>query len=203
MIMVVDYGLGNVRAITNIYRKLKIGVSPADSEGRLRKADKIVLPGVGSFDWAMRRLAGSGMMGRLHDMVLGEGVPVLGICVGMQIMGGGSDEGRERGLGWIDAEAKSMKDAPARRSARIPHMGWNDVVPKREGGLFRRLERPRCYFLHSYAMRVKDEEAVLATTDYHGEFPSAIAHGNVLGVQFHPEKSHDWGVEILKNFAGL
>ena len=204
MITIVDYGLGNVQAIANIYTRLNLPVRTARSAADLDGATKIVLPGVGAFDWAMTRLNDSGMRGRLDELVLGERRDVIGICVGMQMLAGRSDEGAMPGLGWIDADVRIFDEASFTGRTHLPHMGWNDVSPRSAEGLFAGLDaQARFYFLHSYYFAPKHDEDALATTDYNGRFVSSVARGNVYGVQFHPEKSHQWGIRLLKNFAEL
>lgn len=202
MITIVDYGLGNIRAFVNIYRRLNIPVEAARSAAELAGASRIILPGVGAFDWAMARLNASGMRDTLDELVLGQGKPVLGVCVGMQMMAGRSEEGTLPGLGWLDAEVRRFEiEADTNQALRLPHMGWNDVSPASRDGLFQGLEDVRCYFLHSYYLRPLTPEITLATTDYHGAFTSAVRAGNIHGTQFHPEKSHDWGIGLLRNFG--
>lgn len=204
MISIVDYGLGNVQAIANIYKRLGVPVKAATEAKDLHGARKLVLPGVGAFDWAMRRLEESGMRQRIEDAVRKERADILGICVGMQMMAQRSDEGVCEGLGWIEADVKLFDRARVGDKARLPHMGWNDVAPRNGGGLFKGLESgARFYFLHSYYFAPKRDSDVLAVTNYYGDFASSVRHENVYGVQFHPEKSHHWGVQLLKNFAEL
>ncbi len=204
MISIVSYGLGNIQAIANIYKRLNIPVRVTATAEELTEAQRIILPGVGAFDWAMTRLGQSGMRSRLDDLVLGKGRPVLGICVGMQMMAKRSDEGVLEGLGWIDAEVRKFDEASFTQRTHLPHMGWNDVAPRQNGGLFRGLESgARFYFLHSYYVAPRREADVLAITDYNGPYASSVHSGNVFGVQFHPEKSHHWGIQLLKNFAEL
>ena len=204
MIAIVNYGLGNIHAIANIYKRLNIPARIASSAEDLTQAQKIVLPGVGAFDWAMTRLDQSGMRECLDDLVLRKGRPVLGICVGMQMMAKRSDEGRLEGLGWIDADVRKFDEESFTHKTRLPHMGWNDVVPRKDGGLFRGLESgARFYFLHSYYFAPSQEGDVLAITDYNGSYASCVRSGNIFGVQFHPEKSHQWGIQLLNNFAEL
>lgn len=203
MIMIVDYGLGNIQAIANIYVQLNMEAEVVKSADRLELADKIVLPGVGAFDWAMECLGASGMVECLRERVVSKKCPVLGICVGMQIMGRRSEEGRLNGLGWIDAEVKRFDNKESLHPVQLPHMGWNDVVPRRTNDLFRGLDAPQYYFLHSYYFKPRNDADVLATTHYHECFPSAVCSNHMFGVQFHPEKSHAWGVRLLKNFAEL
>lgn len=204
MIAIVNYGLGNVQAIANIYKKLNIPVTAAVTSRELKQADKLILPGVGSFDWAMKRLDESGMRATLDELVKGDGKPVLGICVGLQMMAKHSAEGGREGLGWIDAEVKRFDDSKFTQKTHLPHMGWNDVEPTVPGGIFANMELPaRFYFLHSYYFAPNNPKDVLATTDYDGPFASSAGHGTACGVQFHPEKSHRWGVQLLKNFAEI
>ena len=204
MISIIDYGLGNILAFVNIYKRLNIPVSVVTTPEQLLHAKKIVLPGVGSFDWAMSRLNQSGLRDKLDTLVLQKQIPVIGVCVGMQMMANRSDEGELEGLGWIDADVKRFDVTSFIQETHLPHMGWNDVTPVKESPLFSGLERDaRFYFLHSYYFAHKKEEHVLAQTDYSGLFTSAAYRGNVYGVQFHPEKSHHCGVRLLKNFAKL
>lgn len=202
MIAIVNYGLGNIQAISNIYSKLGIPVRMASTERELADADRLVLPGVGAFDWAMERLNASGMRDGLENLVLNEKRPVLGICVGMQMLAIASDEGEAKGLGWIDGIVKRFDDDAGAGGRCLPHMGWNDVEPRHGDGLFAGLGTDaRFYFLHSYYFVPRNDADVLATTDYGGTFVSSVRRENVIGVQFHPEKSHQWGIQLLKNFA--
>jgi imidazole glycerol-phosphate synthase subunit HisH len=204
VIGIVDYGLGNVQAFANIYRRLGIAAQVASSPDALCKADRIILPGVGAFDWAMTRLNESGMRIALEEMVMEKHRPVLGICVGMQILANRSDEGTLPGLGWIKGEVKKFSEYESGQKSKLPHMGWNDVVPKNGSRLFRELQsEARFYFLHSYYFVPLNQEDVLAMTDYAGSYASSVGSGNIFGVQFHPEKSHQWGIQLLKNFAEL
>ena len=200
MILIIDYGLGNLMAFANIYKKLNIPIKVVSTKKELIGAEKIILPGVGSFDWAMKKLENSGMIDEINNLVIEEKIPVLGICVGMQIMAKASEEGRSSGLGWIDAEVKKFDnhdDLP------LPHMGWNSVSPiKQDCPLFLELHnQAQFYFLHSYYCLESKHNQILSQTNYNGLFTSAIGAGNIYGVQFHPEKSHHWGVQLLKNFA--
>jgi len=204
MITIVDYGLGNIHAFANIYKRLHIPVTIASSAADLVDAKKIILPGVGAFDWAMTRLNESGMRDCLEESVTEKGCPVLGICVGMQMMAKRSDEGILEGLGWIDAEVRRFDEVTFTQQTRLPHMGWNEVEPMTGSCLFQGLENDaRFYFLHSYYFVPNRETDVLSVTDYNGPYASSVRSGNVFGVQFHPEKSHHWGIQLLKNFAEL
>jgi glutamine amidotransferase len=204
VIAIVDYGLGNVQAIANIYKRLETPAALAGSSADLEAATHLILPGVGAFDWAMARLQASGMRAALDELVLERKRPVLGICVGMQMMARSSDEGSTAGLGWFDAEVKLFDDARFVGPTHLPHMGWNDVEPVRAEGLFAGLgDGARFYFLHSYYFAPNDPADLLASADYGGRFACAVQRGNVHGVQFHPEKSHGWGIRLLQNFASL
>lgn len=204
MITIVNYGLGNIQAIANIYNRLGVAVRVASTDEELADAQRIILPGVGSFDWAMLLLNQSGMRERLDELVTLKGCPVLGICVGMQMMAKCSDEGKAAGLGWIDAKVKKFDETSFTQKTHLPHMGWNDVVPQQSGGLFAGLEADaRFYFLHSYYFSPHNSDEVLTITDYNGRYASGVRRGNVYGVQFHPEKSHQWGIQLLKNFSEL
>jgi glutamine amidotransferase len=203
MIALVDYGLGNIQAFANIYRRLGIEAWAASTATDLRRASRIILPGVGSFDWAMTRLQKSGLREALDEEVLGAKKPVLGICVGMQMMARSSEEGVLPGLGWIDATVVKFDTRLLQGETHLPHMGWNDAGPLSTDTLFSGLDAPQYYFLHSYFMNPDREESILATSSYGVTFTSAARSGNIYGTQFHPEKSHQWGVRLLKNFAEL
>jgi glutamine amidotransferase len=203
LITIVNYGLGNIQAFVDIYKRLNKSVAVAQTRKELEKAERIILPGVGAFDWAMERLNRSGMRETLDHLVLEEKRPVLGICVGMQMMARSSEEGQLPGLGWIPAEVKRFDETAFTQKTHLPHMGWNDAVPARTDCLFREMQAPRFYFLHSFYIQPDNADVILSTTDYNGEFASSVRSANVFGAQFHPEKSHDWGVQLLKNFAEL
>ena len=201
-VTIVDYGLGNIQAFAHIYNRLNIAASIATTSEHIAGARRLILPGVGAFDWAMARLDRSGMRAALDHAVIEEKRPVLGVCVGMQMMARSSEEGALAGLGWIDATVRRFDEA-ALAGKPMPHMGWNDVCPEADGCLFRGIAAPRYYFLHSYYFAPADPADTLATADYGGNFTAAVRQDNVYGTQFHPEKSHDWGIELLRNFASV
>jgi glutamine amidotransferase len=204
MITIVDYGLGNIRAFLNVYRRLNIEVKTATTADELGGASKVILPGVGSFDHAMEQLARSGMRETLDELVLRRQVPVLGVCVGMQMLARASDEGTSPGLGWIEGRVRKLESLMSGMDFPVPHMGWNDVRPVSDSRLFDRLDSgARFYFLHSYYFHCNRDENVIAVSEYGREFACAVGAGNVLGVQFHPEKSHQYGARLLQNFAEM
>jgi glutamine amidotransferase len=225
MIAIIDYGLGNVKAFANVYYRLNIPTVIVKQPNDLKAAKKIILPGVGSFDHAMQMLDKSGLRQVLDEFVLHRHVPVLGICVGMQMLAHSSEEGVLPGLGWINGEVRKFSKELGVRSEELgirsqklgvrseelgvknlslPHMGWNDVMPTKKSKLFEGYEQnARFYFLHSYYFNVQNNDDVIAVTDYGASFTSAINFRNVYGVQFHPEKSHQYGSQLLKNFAEM
>jgi glutamine amidotransferase len=204
MIAIIDYGLGNVLAFANLYHRSGITARIAKTAADLEGATRLILPGVGAFDHAMERLDASGMRERATELVRERGVPVLGICVGMQILAEGSDEGVLPGLGWIPGRVRKLDVSALKQKTQLPHMGWNDVEPVRPSPLFTGLEQEaRFYFLHSYYFHCARREDVLAETDYGIRFSCAVNTGGVYGVQFHPEKSHHFGAQLLKNFADM
>lgn len=204
MITIIDYGLGNIKAFSNMYKRLNVAARIAQSAAELEGATKIILPGVGHFDRAMKLLDESGMRESLDDLVLSKEVPVVGICVGMQMLAESSAEGQRAGLGWVKGRVESLRLLPVPNDKPLPHMGWNDVTPKYGEQLFAGLESDaRFYFLHSFYFSCADPADMAASANYGAEFACAVRSGNVHGVQFHPEKSHHWGARLLKNFADL
>jgi imidazole glycerol-phosphate synthase subunit HisH len=200
MIAIVDYGLGNVQAFLNVYKRLNVPAQRATTVDELRGASKVILPGVGAFDHAMERLDASRMREALDELVLERKTPVLGVCVGMQILARSSEEGTRPGLGWVDGRVRQFTPA----AGPLPHMGWNDVQPAEDNALFRDLESDaKFYFLHSYYFECARPEHVAATSSYGAPFSSAVCASNIYGVQFHPEKSHHYGIRLLHNFASL
>ena len=204
MITIIDYGVGNIKAFLNVYKQLNIPVQTAKTSAEIESATKLILPGVGAFDHAMDRLNNSGMREALDDAVLNRKVPIIGICVGMQMLSASSDEGGLSGLGWIDGSVKKFDLTQIQHTTYLPHMGWNDVNPVADLPLFTGLMNDaRFYFLHSYYFECNNQEDILAFTDYVGQFACAVGSGNIYGVQFHPEKSHHYGIQLLNNFANL
>lgn len=204
MIVIIDYGVGNIRAFANIYKQLNIPIRIARKAEDIDNASKLILPGVGAFDYAIEQLENSGMRQRLDELVLTNHVPVLGICVGMQMLAEGSDEGKKPGLGWISAYVKKFDENKIQDATRLPHMGWNSIRVVKENKLLSGLAKePKFYFLHSYYFGCNQKQDVIATTEYGIEFSCAVNKDHIYGVQFHPEKSHQNGILLLKNFARL
>ena len=204
MIAIINYGSGNIAAIANIYKQLRIPYLICDQASDLAQAERYILPGVGAFDATMQHLASSGMLDVLVQEVVGHGKKVLGICVGMQILAESSEEGSLSGLGWIAGKVKKIDASRLVASPRLPHMGWNSIHLQADSPLFRGVDVERgFYFLHSYYFAASDPASVLATVSYGDELPCAVGRGNVYGLQFHPEKSHSNGVAIFRNFAEI
>lgn len=204
MIKIVDYGVGNIQAFTTMFKRLGIPAERARTGAELSGATRLILPGVGAFDHAMNLLNQSGMRPQLDGMVLEQKVPVLGVCVGMQMLAGGSDEGGLPGLNWVPGRVKAFASTPQTAQLPMPHMGWNDLQVRSGAKLFSGFEpQPRFYFLHSYYFACEDRAHVVATASYGLDFDCVVSNGHIHGVQCHPEKSHHFGAQLLKNFAEL
>lgn len=204
MIVIVDYGMGNVGSIKNMLKKIGVPAMISAKPEHIRAAEKLILPGVGAFDHGMSNLTERGLIPLLNQKVIEERKPILGICLGMQLLVQSSEEGKMRGLGWIDAETRRFKFNGENSELKIPHMGWNPVKPVGEGLLFQGFPQPpRFYFVHSYHICCRHPEDVMGTTFYGYDFAAAIRRDNILGTQFHPEKSHKFGMQVLRNFAEL
>jgi glutamine amidotransferase len=204
MITLIDYGVGNIFAFQNVYKRLDIPTKIAQTREQLMDAEKLILPGVGSFDYAMTQLNASGMREKLDELVLEQKIPVIGICVGMQMMGNRSDEGKLEGLKWIDSEILKFDESLIQHRTKLPHMGWNDVTPINNHPLFNGLEKEAIfYFLHSFYFKCNNPLDIIGETDYGIKFSSAVNKDNIYGIQFHPEKSHQYGEKLLQNFAHL
>lgn len=200
MITIIDYGSGNLLSVATAFRKLgadlKVSSSPAD----VAAADKLVLPGVGSLGDGMDQLRRSGLVDLLNQRILAERVPILGICLGLQMFTKRSEEDDAPGFGWIDAETRRFRPA-ADSQLKVPHLGWNEVARRREHAILQGIPDRTCfYFAHSYHLVCHQPADVLTTTVYGDEFVSGIERGNLFGFQFHPEKSHDFGWRLIRNF---
>lgn len=204
MIAIIDYGSGNIAAIANIYKQLKVPHLVTKDADELAKADRYVLPGVGAFDATMRHLKDSGIGAVIHEQVIGQGKKFMGICVGMQILAESSEEGELAGLGWIPGRIRKIDASRLTSGPRLPHMGWNSIQPRAESPIFRSVDVEQgFYFLHSYFFDAANDEHVLATVNYGNDMPCSVIRENVIGMQFHPEKSHANGVAIFRNFAAI
>lgn len=200
MITIIDYNIGNIAAVTNMLQRLGHSCRVTAKVEEIEQAERIILPGNGAFDACMKNLRSSGLIPVLERQVLQRCVPLLGICVGAQMLGHGSAEGVEPGLGWIDMQVERFPTLP---DLRIPHMGWNQVrISQPDNSLVRDMEADaRFYFVHSYYMAPKNPADVLLKAHYGIEFAAGVAHGNITGVQFHPEKSHRYGKQLMAAFA--
>lgn len=205
MIVVVDYGLGNLGSLLNMLKKIQVPAIASDKIEKINKASKLILPGVGAFDQGVKNINRLGLKKILKEKITQEKIPVLGICLGMQLLTLKSEEGRLPGLGVIRAKTIRFDFPSSQTQLKIPHMGWNNIVPRDKAALFDQLtsEETKFYFVHSYHLVCDDKKNILATTNYGYDFASAIVQDNIMGVQFHPEKSHKFGMKLLANFANL
>lgn len=202
MIGVVDYSVGNIQAFLTVFKRLGVPAIRVRTVEDLRGVDRLILPGVGSYDNAMRMLLRSGLREPLEERVIRDGIPVMGVCVGMQMLAMGSDEGSLPGLGWIPGRVKAFSGNPLSALLPMPHMGWNDLDVVRPSAFFSDFApKPRFYFLHSYYFDCEREADVTATADYGVRFPCVVSSGHIHGIQCHPEKSHHFGASFLKNFS--
>lgn len=197
-VCIVDYGLGNVKAFKNIYDKLNVKSEIASKKEHFLNATHLILPGVGSFDWALSKLNDSGLREILDMLVIEKKLPTLGVCVGMQMMASKSEEGVLPGLNWIEGKVIKFNN-----EIILPHMGWNDAKPLVESILFKEIINPKFYFLHSFYYEPNDEKYSISVTNYGNNFISVINKKNIYGTQFHPEKSHENGTKLLKNFINI
>lgn len=206
MITIVDYGMGNLGSIANMFKKIGFATRITDELSEIDAAEKILLPGVGAFDTAMARINEKGLLDVLNRKALEDQIPILGICLGMQLLTDSSEEGSLPGLGWIPAKTLAFKRRIDTPPYKVPHMGWNIVEkhtpsPLTEG--FEEFEEIRFYFVHSYYVQCEDERNSILRTTHGLTFDSAIQKDNIFGAQFHPEKSHKFGMKLLENFARL
>jgi glutamine amidotransferase len=204
MLVIVDYGMGNLRAIQNMLRKLGCEAVISSEPAEVEKASKLILPGIGAFDSGAKNLDRLGLTPVLHSKVAEQATPVLGICLGMHLLTKGSEEGTLPGLGWIDANTVKFHFDGSHDGLKLPHMGWNLINVVREGPLYGELkDRPKFYFAHSFHVVCEKQEQVLALTNYGYDFASSVGRDHIFGVQFHPEKSHRFGMTVLRNFLGF
>ena len=201
MIVIVNYGMGNLGSVLKSLNKLNVDAKISESIDDIKNASKIILPGVGNFSMAIQRLNELGYINILNKKVMTDKTPILGICLGMQLFANFSHEGNVKGLCWIDAEIARF-DVNDRIKWKVPHIGWNTTINSKNNILLDNNSNDHLYyFVHSYHMICKDENDILAITDYCYEFPSVVQKNNIYGVQFHPEKSHRQGLLLLENFV--
>lgn len=204
MITIINYGLGNVGSIQNILNRMRVPCRLGSSREDIIDADKLILPGVGSFDKGMHLLRERELVKPLEMAILDNRIPILGICLGLQLFLEGSDEGKMPGLGWIEGRAVRFKINKGDLPLRVPHMGWNSIKNCRQNPLLTGLDdRDRFYFVHSFHASRLAEEVTVGQTTYKYDFPSVIAQDNIVGIQCHPERSHQSGVKILNNFIKM
>lgn len=203
MLAIVDYGMGNLGSIVHTLRRLNVMATVTSNPDVLRRAERIILPGVGSFDRGIENLGRLQLIPVLEERVLKNRVPILGICLGLQLFCEGSEEGKSKGLGWIESTARRFQFDRNGSRLKIPHMGWNAVRSNDEQLLLGINGQDRFYFVHSYHIGKIREEYVIGTTTYGYDFPSVIRKDNIMGIQCHPERSHQSGLRILRNFMDL
>ena len=202
VLTIVDYGMGNVGSIVNMLKKIGVEATTGATPGAIEAASALILPGVGAFDAGMRALMARRLDEALDRRVTRDGVPLLGLCLGMQLCARGSEEGTTKGFGWIDGDSVRFRFPDGAPALKVPHMGWNTVKVCRHHALTSTIALDaRFYFAHSYYLRCSDSADVLATASYGVEFPAIVAHRNVTGLQCHPEKSHRFGMDLLRSFA--
>ena len=201
-IVVIDYGMGNIGSVLNILKKLQIHATISKGPEDVQNANKLILPGVGAFDDAMKNLRAMDYIDVLNKKILVAKTPILGICLGMQLFGMHSEEGNEPGLGWLDAQTVRFRFEDIKYQKKIPHMGWNTVHVCQKSPLFPNPdEEYRFYFVHSFHVQCNNPNDILTQTQYGSEFNSAVCHENIIGTQFHPEKSHRFGMAFFQAFA--
>jgi imidazole glycerol-phosphate synthase subunit HisH len=203
MVAILDYGIGNINSIFNMLKKIGAQAVITSDPERIQQADKLILPGVGHFDYCMQQLRKAPFYQLMQDKVLKEKVPVLGVCVGCQMLMESSEEGSEIGIGWIKGKVIRFKTADMDPPLKVPHMAWTDVHVKNNNKLYTDIAEPRFYFVHSYHLSCDDQSVVSATAGYGYEFTASVQQENITGVQFHPEKSHKFGMKLYDNFVNL
>jgi imidazole glycerol-phosphate synthase subunit HisH len=203
MITIIDYKTGNLGSIQNILKRIGKESVVTSDKNVIAEATKLILPGVGAYDTGMRNLLELDLVDILNKKVIEEKTPVLGICLGMQLFSSGSEEGSLKGLGWLNASTIRFKFENS-LEYKIPHMGWNFITQHKASRLLTNMySDPRFYFVHAYYFNANDREDILTSTTYEKEFTSSVEKGNIVGVQFHPEKSHKFGIRLLENFVDL
>jgi glutamine amidotransferase len=201
MITIIDYNTGNLGSIKNMLKHIGIPSQISNDEEVIAQAEKLILPGVGHFDYGMQQLDTSGLIPILNKKVLIDKTPILGICLGVQLFTESSEEGTEQGLGWIKGKTIAFNKTKLANNQKIPNMGWTDVTNYSSSKLFENMHAdPRFYFVHSFHLELENKSDCLATANYGYDFVAGIEHEYIVGVQFHPEKSHKFGMKLLENF---
>ena len=204
MISIIDYGVGNIKSIQNMLKRIGVPSLLTKRSEEISNASKLILPGVGNFDYGMGQLNSSGLIEVLNFKVIQEKTPILGICLGAQMLGNKSEEGSAKGLGWVDMDIVKFNSKLLAEGLKIPHMNWNEINVKKDSTIFSNLnDKSRFYFVHSFHMKANNPDNILCTSNYGYEFVSAVNIENIYGVQFHPEKSHKFGMQLLENFSNL
>lgn len=202
-LVIVDYGMGNLNSVKKTLERLSVDAVISSDPKDIRESDKIILPGVGHFGKAMSNLKELNLLDSLNEVVLADKKPILGICLGMQLLAKKSEEGNAVGLGWIDAEVTKFQVSD-KLKFKVPHMGWNRISVKKNSLLMKEIpDHSEFYFVHSFHIKVNDKSDLLNETEYEYAFTSAVEKDNIFGVQYHPEKSHDTGAQLIKNFIKL
>ena len=201
MVHIVNYGVGNLASIYNMLKKIGVEAKITQDSAELQSSSRIILPGIGAFDHCMQQFNASGLRPIVEEKALNSNIPVLGVCVGCQMLMEQSEEGKEKGLGWIKGKVVRFNKDKLPAEYKIPHMSWSDVQPTQGQPLYRDLDNPRFYFVHSYHIEAADPTLVTATAEYGYRFVASVGKQNIQGVQFHPEKSHRFGMKIYQNFA--
>ncbi len=203
MIVIIDYGLGNLGSLQNMLNRIGVESIISSDKGKILAASKLILPGVGTFDTGMRNLRLSGLIDTLEEAVGVQKTTILGICLGAQLMLNKSEEGIEKGLSWVEGEVVLFNQK--KNPIKVPHMGWNNLINYESNVLFKNAPEypPRYYFVHKYHFCFEDKNYITSTCEYGYEFPASFQKDNIYGVQFHPEKSHQFGITLLKNFIAI
>ncbi len=204
MIVVVDLGMGNLGSVPNCCTRVGYQAVVSADPALVAVADKLILPGVGAFDSAMKAMRSRGLYAVLQRRVIDDNIPILGICLGMQLLFEGSDEGQEAGLGWLPGHFSRFPSQHDGKRLLVPHIGWNTVEARAGSRLFADMQDDsEYYFVHSYRLVTTSDDVISGTTDYGGHFVSGVERGSIMGTQFHPEKSHQFGARLVKNFLSI
>jgi imidazole glycerol-phosphate synthase subunit HisH len=202
MITIIDYNTGNLGSIKNMLKRIGVASEITSDKTKIEQAEKLILPGVGHFDYGMQQLQQSELIPLLNDKVLNKKTPILGICLGVQLLTQGSEEGSEKGLGWVNGKTIAFDKTKLSSNQKIPHMGWTDVEEFKQSKLFENMhDEPRFYFVHSFHLQLDNQNESMVKAKYGYDFVAGIEKDNILGVQFHPEKSHKFGMKLLENFV--